>query len=199
MFTKINEYELRTLAQFTKGYNKEYYIREIARLLKISSRTAFLTLASLEKKGILESRLRGKIRNYSIRLSAVSREYFLMAEVYKKILFIHANPFIGEVLEKSAPYMKGIAAIFGSYAKGTQKTGSDLDIFVQGRYDSKKLAEISRKYRIEINVKCYPLKKNDFLTREVQENHVIVKNAEQYVRGMLQWTDWNGAHGRGEA
>ncbi len=50
MITKVNDIDLKVLTLFTEGYNKEYYIREVEKLLKISSRTALVTLDKLEKK-----------------------------------------------------------------------------------------------------------------------------------------------------
>ncbi|PIY59802.1 hypothetical protein COY95_05170, partial [Candidatus Woesearchaeota archaeon CG_4_10_14_0_8_um_filter_47_5] len=85
MVTKVNDIELRILTLFTKGYTKEFYIREVEKLLSVSSRTALVTLDKLEKKGILESSTRGKIKAYSIKKALISKEYFLLAEQYKRI------------------------------------------------------------------------------------------------------------------
>lgn len=62
MINKINDICLRVLSIFTKICNKEYYIRELERLLKISSRTALLTLAELEKEHL---RMKNKRQNKS--------------------------------------------------------------------------------------------------------------------------------------
>ena len=88
MVTKVNDTDLKILSLFTKGYNKEYYIREVEKLLNVSSRTALVTLAKLEKKGILEMKAKGKIKIYSIKKSTLSREFFLLTEQYKRIQFL---------------------------------------------------------------------------------------------------------------
>ena len=80
MVIKVNDTDLRILSPFTKGYDKEYYIREVEKLLKVSSRTALVTLAKLEKKGILVSKTKGKIKTYAIKNSTLSREFFLLKE-----------------------------------------------------------------------------------------------------------------------
>lgn len=193
MITKVNDIELRILSLFTKSYDKEHYIREVEKLLNISSRTALVNLAKLEKKGILESKIRGKIKLYSIRKSGISKEYFLLAEQYKRINFLEKNPLIKEILEKAGPYLKGIVLVFGSYAKGIQKEDSDLDLFVVGKHDRDKILEIGNKYGIEISIKSYPyhiFKKelhNNILLKEVEENHIIIKGAEYFVRQITQW------------
>ena len=193
MTIKVNDINLRILCLFTKGYNREFYIREVERLLKISSRTALVNLDKLEKKGILESKTRGKIKLYNIKKTSISKEYFLLTEQYKKIHFLEKNHLIKEILEKLGDTLEGIVVIFGSYAKRTQKEDSDLDLFVVGKYDESKIKEIGRKYGIEINIKSYPMKifereiNEDILLKEVIENHILIKDAEEFVKRISKW------------
>ncbi len=64
MYEKINitENHLNILSLFTRGFDSAYYIREVEKILKISHRTAQLILEDLEKKAVLGSKTRGKIR-----------------------------------------------------------------------------------------------------------------------------------------
>ena len=193
MYEKVNmtETHLQVLTLFTKGFNKEYYIREVHRLLNISPRTAQIILDNLEKKMVLESRTRGKIRVYKIKNTMTAEEYLLLAEQYKKILFLKKNYLIKEVIEKTIPYIKGIGVIFGSYAKGTQKKDSDIDIFVAGHYDKDKIAQLSKLYGIDISVKSYPQKlfekniKEDILLIEVLENHIVICGVEMFLKAAM--------------
>ena len=199
MLTKVNDMDLRILILFTKGYEKEYYIREVEKLLEVSSRTALVTLAKLEKKGILESKTKGKIKIYTIKKSSLSREYLLLTEQYKKIQFLEKNHLVKEVLEKADEFMQGIVIIFGSYAKGIQKGDSDLDLFIVGAYDEKMIKEAGHKYGLDINIKSYPLNifekeiRDDILLKEVIENHILIKDAEGFVRRVVKWIKSNGA------
>ncbi len=193
MVTKVNDTDLKILSLFTKGYNKEYYIREVEKLLNVSSRTALLTLAKLEKKGILELEAKGKIKIYSIKKSTLSREFFLLTEQYKRIQFLEENHLIKEVLEKADEFMQGLIIIFGSYAKGIQKDDSDLDLFIVGKYEENKIKDIGKKYGIDVNIKNYPMKifekeiHDDFLLKEVTGNHILIKDAEGFVRRVVKW------------
>ncbi|MFH1211839.1 MAG: nucleotidyltransferase domain-containing protein [Candidatus Woesearchaeota archaeon] len=194
MVIKVNDMDLKVLSLFTKGYDKEYYIREAEKLLHVSSRTALVTLAKLEKQGILESRIRGKIKFYKIKKSSISKEFFILAEQYKKIQFLENNHLIKEILEKADQYIQGMAIIFGSYAKSTKKDDSDLDLFLAGRHDKDKIKEIGKKYGISISIKSYPLKifekeiNTDILLKEVAENHILIKDAEEFVGRIAEWT-----------
>ena len=193
MINKINNIQLETLSLFTKGYDKEYYIREAARKLKVSPRTALIALAKLEKRGILESKTKGRIKFYSIRKSGLSGEFMVLTEQYKKIRFLEKNPLIREVLEKTGGFMNGIVIVFGTYAKETQKGDSDLDLFIAGRHDERRIKHFGKKYGIEVNVKSYPMKifekgiGGDVLLREIAENHVIIRDAEGFVLRAAKW------------
>ena len=158
------------------------------KLLKISPRTSQLILDDLENKGILESKIRGKIRSYNLKRNSLSQKYIIFAEQYKTIAFLEKNTIINEIIEKINPFIDGIGIIFGSYTKGTINKDSDLDIFVVGKYNHEGIKNISKRYGIEISIKCYPLKTfeknltNDALLKEVLKNHILFLNAEQFIR-----------------
>jgi uncharacterized protein len=193
MITKVNDTDLKVLSLFTKGYEEEYYIREVENLLKVSSRTSLVTLAKLERKGILESKTKGKTKIYSIKKSTLSREYFVLTEQYKKIRFIEKNHLIKEVLEKADEFIQGIVIVFGSFAKEIQKEDSDLDLFIVGKYDEDKIKEVGTKYGIDINIKSYPMNlfetkiNDDILLKEVIGNHILIKDTEGFVRRVVKW------------
>jgi uncharacterized protein len=193
MITKVNDMDLKVLQLFTRGYNKGYYIREVEKLLNVSSKTALITLDKLEKIGILKSEVKGKIKVYTIIKSILSREFFLLTEQYKKIIFLQNNHLIKEIIEKSDKFLEGIVIIFGSYAKGTQRNDSDLDLFIVGKFDEKKIKEIGEKYGINIDIKSYSTKifekeiNKDILLKEIVKNHVLIKDSERFVRRVVKW------------
>jgi len=194
MYNKINitENGLQIISLFTNGFDREYYIREVEKLLKISPRTAQLILEDLENKGIIESKVRGKIKSYKLKISELSKRYFTFVEQYKSIAFMEKNLLVKEVIEKISPFINGIGIIFGSYAKGIFNKESDLDIFVAGNYEKEEIKKVSRNLGVEISVKCYPLKtfgKNisqDILLKEILKNHIVFINTEQFIQKVLR-------------
>jgi len=194
MYKKINitENTLQVLSLFTNDFNREYYIREVEKLLKISPRTAQLILEDLENKGIIESEIKGKIRNYKIKLNEITRRYLVFVEQYKTIAFLGKNLLIKEIIDKITPNIKGIGVIFGSYAKCMEKKESDLDIFIAGACNREEIKRVSRNLGVEINIKCYPIKifeKNinkDILVKEILKNHIVFLNAEQFMQKALK-------------
>lgn len=197
MYKKINitENHLQILSLFTNGFENEYYIREIERLLKISPRTSQLILEDLEKKTILESKLRGKIKSYKLKKNQMAKEYIIFAEEYKRICFLQKNDLIKEIITKIIPYIKGIGLIFGSYAKGIEKKESDLDIFIIGDYNQKEIKNISKNYGIDISIKNYSIKvfdnniHKDILIKEVINDHIIFKNSEEFIEKVFMFTN----------
>lgn len=185
----ITENTLQILCLFTHGFESEFYIREVRSLLNISPRTAQLILDDLEKKGILESKLKGKIRLYRLNPSNMTKRYLVLVEQYKSIVFLQKDLLIKEIIEKITPYIDGIGAIFGSYAKGLQRKGSDLDIFVAGSY-SDKIEKVSKIYGLDISIKRYPMDKfglsKDVLVKEVLKDHVVFLSAEQFIEKVFE-------------
>lgn len=189
MYNKINitENHIRILNLFTQGFDKQYYIRQVQKLLKISPRTSQLLLDDLESKTVLESETKGKIKLYKIKCNEITKRYLELTENFKTIAFFEKNEIIHEIISKLIPFIEGIGIIFGSYVKTRQTKDSDLDIFIVGKFNKKKFKEISKKYGIDISVKNYPLNifkkniKNDFLIKEVLDNHIIFLNTMQVI------------------
>ena len=88
----------------------------------------------------------GKTRVFSIKNGEIAIQYFILAELYKKICFIEQSPYISEILNKIYPYANGILLLFGSYAKGTENKESDIDLFVAGSCDEREIRKIGKMY-----------------------------------------------------
>jgi uncharacterized protein len=189
---ELSESQYRILDLFTRGFTKEYYVREVATLLDIGPRTAQLNLEALEKLGILESITKGKIKNYKLRINPLVKEYLKLTEIVKNIRFLERDDTIKEIIVKINSTINGIGLVFGSYAKNMQKKESDLDIFVIGSYKRNKVDKIAELYDLKINVKNYPLKifekeiRTDFLIKEILNNHIVFKGVEDFVNIIWQ-------------
>ena len=189
---RITENTLQVLSLFTNDFSREYYVREVERLLKISPRTAQLILEDLEDKGIIESKTKGKIKTFKLNPSKFTKRYLVFAEQYKAIAFLEKKLLVKEIIEKITPHIKGIGIIFGSYVKGLEKEGSDLDIFVVGECNREEIKRVSKILGMEISVKCYPIKtfeKNltkDIFLKEILKNHVVFLNIEQFIQVVFE-------------
>lgn len=185
---ELSENQFRILDLFTKGFDKSYYVRQVGVLLDIGPRTAQLNLEALEQRGVLESEIKGKIKTYILRKNAITKEYLKFAEIFKSIRFLEKDETIREIIGKLSYFIDGIGIVFGSYAKGSQKPDSDIDIFVIGSYNQEEVEKLSKLYSIAIGVKNYPLtlfKKEvtkDFLIKEMLNNHIVFQGVEEFVK-----------------
>ncbi|PIZ56232.1 hypothetical protein COY28_01120 [Candidatus Woesearchaeota archaeon CG_4_10_14_0_2_um_filter_57_5] len=191
----ITETTLQILALFTHGFDRQYYIREVGTLLFISPRAAQLNLESLESRGVLASTTRGKIRLFRLQHNALAKEYLLLAEQHKTITFLQHNPIIHEITDKATPHMQGICLVFGSYARGSEKKGSDLDVFIAGSADKTRLTAIGKTYGIGVHLTVYSPDiflrgiRSDALIREVLQNHVVIADAGKFIRAVISSDD----------
>ena len=161
----------------------------IAKKRKINQKTVSNWLKKLEGQTILKSKIQGKNKLYFLNLDnfAMVRDFVLAAEHLKTLQYYKKNPVIKEICEKISVFILGSGIIFGSYAKGINKKGSDLDILVIGKADEKRIKNISNRYNIDINLKIYPGLEKDLLINEVIKDHIIIKGTEDFVRGSLKW------------
>ncbi|MFY1644118.1 nucleotidyltransferase domain-containing protein [Methanoculleus bourgensis] len=183
----IREDYLRVLSLFTRGYDREIYIREVARYLPISRGTAQTALEYLEAKQVLRSVTRGRTRLFSLRRGDHARDFCTLAEVYRRICLREEEPFLAGVLNRIVPHIEGSGAVFGSRAEGTADEESDLDLFVAGECRREEIERIGEIYGLKIHLTVYPLKifdrdlHTDPFLREVLRNHVLIKGTEHFV------------------
>lgn len=192
----LNDARIKILEEFLKDYEAKLTGSFIAKKKNLNQKSVANALNEFENERFLRSATQGKNKLYFINLddAETSALFITAVENVRTIEFYKKQPFIREVAAKITPYCDGIAAIFGSYAKGTAKKDSDLDIFVAGKCSEMEIERIADIYKIEINVKAYPLPafekaiaKKDTLTEEVIKDHIIIKNAQQFVSHLMEF------------
>ncbi|MDD3406464.1 MAG: winged helix-turn-helix domain-containing protein [Methanomicrobium sp.] len=188
----ITENHLKILSLFTKGYDSEYYIREICRHVPVSHGAAQNILNSLEEKGVLESVMKGRNRIFSLRKTGLCVNYILLAESYKRLKFSEKYPLTYEIIYKILPAFSGPLALFGSYSSDLATEFSDIDLLSAGEFDKKAVDEMSRKFKVDINVKKYTKELvltgigTDFLIKEIYKNHIWLRCPEFFVEGCIK-------------
>ncbi len=112
---------------FVYNQQKEFYLSEIARQVKTSAGTAQRELNRLRRMDFVSFKKRGNLSLYRL-----NRAFSLLEEIEAIIRkTVGIEVILGEELRK----VKGVsfAFIFGSYAKGRMRSGSDIDLYVVGR------------------------------------------------------------------
>ena len=184
--TRINILKL-----FIFNPKREYYVREIERLIKTSFDLVRRELIHLETIGLLKSRVSGKQKYYTL-----NTEHMLFPE-FKSMILKTAG--IGDIIQGAIKNRNDIlvAFIYGSYAKDTENAESDIDLFVIGDISSTDLqvsvSEVESQTKREINPTVYSSKefkekykaKNHFILSVIKEPKIFLKGDEDGLRKLV--------------
>ena len=134
----------KIILSFVYNQGKEFYLSEIARRARTSAGTAQRELNRLLAQDFITFRKRGNLNIYRL-----NEDYGLLDEIrsiIRKTLGIEVM--LGQELSK----VKGVqfAFLFGSYAKGSLKSDSDIDLFIVGNPDEDDVYSVVR--RVEDSV-----------------------------------------------
>ena len=162
--------------------DKEYYLRELERLLKIPVSMIRKELQRLEDEGLFKSRNKANLTFFSI-----NKEYPLFEEL-KSIVqkTIGVGGLLKQLFEKEKNVK--IAFIYGSFAKGDEKSISDIDLFIVGNIDESKLVSkinrLEKTLRREINYTLFS--QAEFKRRKTQKDSFVkdlLKNQKIFLVG----------------
>ncbi len=161
---------------------KEYYLRELERILDIPVSMIRKELVNLEKSGIFKSRKKGNLLYYSL-----DKSYPLYNEL-RNIVFKTIG--VSGFLEKKLKKIEGLklAFIYGSFAKKEEKLTSDIDLFLIGNIDEDELIKIiedsENSLKREINYSLYS--KEDFQKKKKEKDPFIselLENSKIFLVG----------------
>ena len=174
MCQKWDSITFEILLQLLKS---EAHVRQLSTDLKIPLSTLSRKLTSLRDGLILDYKVEGKNYVFFIRKNLIALKAVLSAENYKLMKTAAKNTFLLPIFEDLAK-IDGMIILFGSYAKGTAKEDSDIDIYIETT--EKAIKERAERVYHGLSVKIGAFNKNDLLMREIIKNHVIIKRAEEY-------------------
>jgi len=139
MVNLMSKTKQKILGLLFANEDREFYIREIARLIGVSPMGAQKSLNTLEQAGIVTSQKKGIQKFYS-----VNKENPTYAEI--KGLAIKSFG-VARILKEVLGDVAGIeeAFIYGSFAKGEVDANSDIDLFVIGDVEYNVLSKAARK------------------------------------------------------
>jgi predicted nucleotidyltransferase len=137
--------------------------RELARQLRRPPQVVGRELRRLEAAGILASETIGRARRYRVdEASPIAAE---VRSLVAKTIGIEAR------LRAALATVPGVeeAYLYGSYARGTERPTSDLDVIIVGSVDrarlSERLVELEQDLGREVNVTAYERAELDALRR----------------------------------
>jgi predicted nucleotidyltransferase len=180
----------KIILTFVYNRGKEFYLSEIARMVKTSAGTAQRELNRLMSQDLITFRKRGNLNIYRLNES-----YSLLDEIesiVRKTIGIEAQ------LANELGKMRGVwfAFIFGSYAKGGFRSDSDIDLFIIGTPDEddvfKAVQKIEDSAGREINYRldegtgfAEKVKANSFY-REILESPLMLVGKEDELKELIR-------------
>lgn len=172
---KVN-YQYETLLLLLK---REMHQREIAKELKTSLTRIQSILKELRNINAVDYREVGKNHIYFIKKNLVSRSLILNAENYKLIRLLRKHPALEQIFKQIIKICPdNMILLFGSYANGTEKKDSDIDIYIETT--DNKLKDELQKIHHNLSIKIGQFNPDDLLIKEVIKNHIILQKGEEF-------------------
>lgn len=184
MVNKITKYKI--ISMYLNDYNRKYYLREMADLLKKPHQSIKPYMELLVKEQILVKNERKNITEYSLNFKDKKIiDYLTIAE--KEVLNekLEQDAYLKILFEKlSGHFTENVFIIFGSAVAKLSK-GSDIDLLIIGKAGiSNQIEDFEKVYNKKIhkiqmiNIKSLSLT----LAKEIYKKHIIFNNTEQIIR-----------------
>lgn len=173
----------KILALFFLNPDQEYYFSEVVRLTGTRQGVIQRELKSLAEAEILNAEKRGRQKFYS-----VNRKHPIFKDL-RNIIF-KTFGIIGKIREALKPLEKKIeiAFVYGSFARGEEMSGSDLDLFLVGKVQLGELVSVLSHVEKAIGREINPtlFSEKEFKSKWSQKNHFLrslAKTEKEYVIG----------------
>jgi len=195
--------ELNVLQPFLADYRARFHGRQLASLLTMNHATVSLTLRGLEEKNILASEQEGRNKKYSLNLdNFLTKGSITDAESFRAMTYIGNHFLFKKLLSESLPFgfKETPVILFGSYAKGSSTSESDIDILVLDGDHAKRtvkfLKEFGERHGKAMQIQKMTqrdfeqgLKERDTLVLEIVKNHIILNNIPAIVDMLWRYYD----------
>ena len=186
MYLKRND-ELDIISLYTSNYLAEFYLRQISILTKIPLKTCQNALSDLERMKILKGKLEGKNKYFSLNLDNIqTKSYLLQAEIHKTDYFLGKYTTIQSFVKEINTDIPLV--VFGSFAKPAVGQDFVLDLLIiSNKKEKLPFHLLTFKVHREIlsaAVFSKSLEVRESVTKEIENNHVILNNHSFYVNVM---------------
>lgn len=155
------------------------HLRGIARKLNQSHSTVSRRINELLNENVVDYRMEGKNKIFSLKSNLQARNYVYSAERYKLAKLLNKYPHLGVIFDEVLKNVQSkIIVLFGSYAKFSAKPGSDIDIYIDTSEEKakRKAEEINSRIR----AKAGRFDASSLLIKEIIKNHVILRGIEEF-------------------
>ncbi len=153
--------------------------RALAKSVGASQPTVARALRELEENGIATAQRQGRNKVYALADTYAARHALAAAEHEKATAFLAGHPreavTFTSLLRRTSATM---VILFGSYADGTERKGSDYDLYLDiTREERDELGPLHTKLRIQAG----RFDKATALAQEIIRKHVILRGVDGFL------------------
>ncbi|MDR3062776.1 MAG: winged helix-turn-helix domain-containing protein [Methanobrevibacter sp.] len=171
---------VKILTLFSLNYNEEFYLREIARSVKLNVNSVRRELNNLEEFGFLKSEKRDRLKYY-----VINKDFFLCDEIANIFIKSEAN---GEIIKSKLSNIDEIetAFIYGNSLFNHLHENVDLLLIgnVKEEIIIKELSKVEKKISRKINFNILSQKE---LNQKVKEEDIFIRevlnNSKKFIIG----------------
>ena len=181
-----SELRRKLLTHYFNHPEEKYYVRELAVLLNLDPGNLSKELRIFEKERLFTAQKKGNLKFYHL-----NSEHPLYSELKQMIFKTEGIEGSLRAIVNQFPEIEA-AFLYGSYAKGEERSGSDVDLMVVGKPDRRHLtAEVRKlegKIGREINFNIYT--KDEFDRKSKEKGSFLnqtVKGKKILIKGNLPW------------
>jgi len=175
---------IKIIEQYLSDYNKRYYLRELASLLKKPHQTIKPYVEALVKEDILTKIERKNIIEYSLNFKDKKiYDYLIIAEKEKLMERLRGDMLLKVLFEKLSLFFKrNTFIIFGSAVDKIQKRAYiNLLVIRKQNINIEDFEKIYNKKIHKIQIKSIE-ELTPTLIKEIYKKHIIFNNTEQIIR-----------------
>ena len=172
--------------------NNEFTIRSISKNISVDYKTVYLITKELIKTGIINSKKIGQTILCSINQNNFNSDVFRAELIRREELFKNKNLLVLHNYFKDIEETFFVLLLFGSYASGKQRKGSDIDLVLIADDENIKKQVKSRLSLIPLKVHLIDFNSKEFLSmlkttefnvgKEIFNNNIILFGIEDYYR-----------------
>lgn len=194
-YSMLKKVELRILEHLFDDLVSGSSILEISKKLKLPYPLTYNTVKSLVNNGIISSEKKGNASIIKINFKEVKKEH-LYAELNRRDKILEKYYKIKSVFDKiqKINQIHFICILFGSYAKGTPKQDSDIDLlfvipeeYDYGNFDNN-IRTILSTHDVDINLtpekglfEMWNTVKKFNVGNELLEGHIVLQGVEGFL------------------
>lgn len=164
LFNSKARFKILKLLLFNK--DKEYHLREISKKTKLASSVVFHELNNLKSLNLVSYEKKANLVIYSI-----NNNQPIIQDL--KNIFIRTD-FAGELIKQKLESKVKFCLIYGSFAKGTETSNSDIDLLIVSEIKEEELLNIIIPLEKEVNRDInYVLWTENIFRKKAKDNHLL--------------------------